>query len=201
MAWAVLLQAQESVLHVLAAHYDRSFGAGHGVGGGHSARTPSVKHSLGRGVSASRTASQALSEGAALRGEAVRWHHSVDEPPGRKLLRRQDGGREHHLGSASYADPRRDALGSSRVRDAAGNCLDLPDLTALCSPDQIARKARFERACVALAVDERKSRNRQILDRSDQGEDCRAQLPGLGFVNADENHELCPCGEVIALGS
>ena len=71
MAWAVLLQADESVLHVLAAHHDGSFGVGDGVGGGHSPGAPCVEHSLGRGVRASWAARQGLSEGAAFRGEAA----------------------------------------------------------------------------------------------------------------------------------
>src|SRR5713101_794758 len=201
MAWAVLLQAHKSVLDVLAAHYDWSFGVGHGVGGGNSARAPGVEHSLGRGVSASRPVCQGLSESAALRGETARRNNSVDEAPRRENLWRQDSGCKHHLSGASYADPRRDALGSARVRDASCNCLDLPDLTALCGPDQIARKARLERARVALAVDECEGRDRQILDRADQRQDRRAQLPGLGFVNTDEDRELRPCGKVITLGS
>jgi hypothetical protein len=142
-----------------------------------------------------------LSERAALRGETARWNYSVDEAPRRENLWRQDGGCEHHLRGASYADPRCDALGSARIRDASCNRLDLPDLTALCSPDQIARKARLERARVALAVDECEGRDRQILDRLDQGADCGAQLPSVGFINTDEDRELCPCGEVITLGS
>ena len=91
MAWAVLLQAHKSVLDVLAAHYDWSFGVGHGVGGGNSARAPSVEHSLGRGVSASGAVRQGLSERAALRGETARWNYSVDEAPRRENLWRQDG--------------------------------------------------------------------------------------------------------------
>src|SRR6266852_1764457 len=67
MAWAVLLQAHKSILDVLAAHYDWSFGVGHGVGGGNSARAPSVEHSLGRGVSASGAVRQGLSESAEVR--------------------------------------------------------------------------------------------------------------------------------------
>src|ERR1700730_4644466 len=77
MAWAVLLQAHKSVLDVLAAHYDWSFGVGHGVGGGNSARAPSVEHSLGRGVSASGAVRQGVSESAALGGETARWNNSA----------------------------------------------------------------------------------------------------------------------------
>src|SRR6266568_1355393 len=171
VAWAVLLQAHKSVLDVLAAHYDWSFGVGHGV-------------------SASGPVRQGLSESAGLGGETARRNNSVNETPRRENLWRQDCGCEHHLRGASYADPRCDALGSARVRDASRNGLDLPDLTTLSGPDQVARKARLERARVALAMDESEGRDRQILDRPDQGEDCRAQLPGLLFVDTDEDREL-----------
>src|SRR5438132_13960512 len=125
MAWAVLLQAHKSVLDVLAAHYDWSFGVGHGVGGGNSARAPGVEHSLGRGVRASGAVRQGLSESAALRVKTARWNNSVDQAPRRESLWRQVRGGEQHLRGASDADPRCDALGSVRVRDVSGNRLDL----------------------------------------------------------------------------
>ena len=59
----------------------------------------------GDGVSTGGTAREALGEGAPLPVEAVGWEHSVDEAPGRKRLRRQDGRCEHHLRCACCADP------------------------------------------------------------------------------------------------
>ena len=78
---------------------------GYLVGRGHAARAPGMEHAFGDRVSTGRTAREALGEGTALPVEAVGWEHSVDEAPGRKRFRRQDGGREHHLRCASCADP------------------------------------------------------------------------------------------------
>lgn len=114
-----------------------------------------MQHALGDGVRTRGTVREILGESAAFFGEAVRWHHPVDEALGRQRLRRQDGSGEYHLGSARGADPRCDALGSAGVRDAAGHCLDLADLADLGSPDEIARKAYLKGARVALAVYQR----------------------------------------------
>ena len=64
-----------------------------------------------------------------------------------------------------------------------GHCLDLPDLTALCGPDQVARQADFERTRVALAVNERKCWDGEILDRFSVGEE-----PQYGVVTGELRH-------------
>jgi hypothetical protein len=127
--------------------------------------------------------------------------YAVDDAPGRERLRREDGGGEHHLRGACYTDARGETLGPARVRNAAGHRLDLSDLTARRSPDQIARKADLERAGVALAVDECEGWDRQTLDGADEWEDGRFQLQGLGLVDRGEDRNVGPRGEVIALGS
>src|SRR4029077_9103109 len=179
-----------------AEHHCGSNGLGYLVGRGHSARAPRVEHSLRGGMGARGAAREALSESTAFPGEVARWDDSVNETPRGKRLRRQDGGCEHHLGGAAYADTRRNALGPTRVCDAAGHRLDLSDLTALRGPDQITGKTKLMRTGVALAVDQSEGRDRELLDRCDQRENGRLEFLSPGLVEPDEDRHLRPGREV-----
>src|SRR5216684_8246752 len=97
VTWAGALQAGDALLQVIAEHHGRPFCAGHLVGGSHATRTPGVQHALRRGMCASWAGCETLSERPPGVDEALCCDDSVDEPPGKQRLRRQDRGREDHL--------------------------------------------------------------------------------------------------------